>query len=404
VKGFGALGDGTNLDTSAIQGALDQCAKRGGEVVVPAGSYRVGSLVIGGNTTLRLDAGAELVGSCDAADYPMVTVRNEGRWVEGRRALIWAEHADHVRVLGPGKIVGCDAIGALRNPRGPLLVEMIGCRDVVLDGFSTSFQRDWSVHPTFCEDVTIRNLTIRSSLTNGDGIDVDSCRGVVIENCDIDSGDDAISLKSGRGVEAIGAGTPTEDVLISRCRLGSKSFAGIGIGTEMSGGIENVLVEHCVFSKGTNGIFVKSRTGRGGYIRNVWFEDIDAKAKAFLRIDLVNKGIVDSQSVPGLEGIPEVNGIGVSGARVDCDTVVEASNISGAKPLEGLYLLDISGSCRKGIYLSNVRGAVLRDMNVIGAKIYIHDTMGTGLDGAIAYTPTTSPSTRRARAATRADN
>ncbi len=197
VRQLGAIGDGASLDTAAIQAALDRCAERGGQVDVPAGNYRIGSLRIGANTTLRLEADAVLWGSCNADDYPIVTVRNEGRWMQGRRALLWADHADHIRVYGPGRIVGCDALGPLRNPRGPLLVELMRCDDVVLDGFFTTFQRDWSIHPAFCRDVSIRNLTIRSNLANGDGIDVDSCKNVSIEKCDIDSGDDAISLKSG---------------------------------------------------------------------------------------------------------------------------------------------------------------------------------------------------------------
>jgi polygalacturonase len=397
VRDAGATGNGIIFDTISIQSALDRCAARGGEVDIPEGNYLVGSLRIGGNTTLWLESGAALIGSANPDDYPITTVRNEGRWVQGRRSLLYAEHADHIRVLGPGKIVGCDAIGPLRNPRGPQLVELIACRDVVLDGFSTSYRRNWSIHPTFCQDVAIRNLTIRSNLTNGDGIDVDSCREVTIENCDIDSGDDAISLKSGRGLEALRTGAPTEDVLISHCKLGSKLFAGIGIGTEMSGGIRNVLVEHCMFSKGTNAIFIKSHTGRGGYIRHIWFEDIDADTKAFLRIDLLNKGIVDDRSVPGDEGIPEAADIGISDARVRCETLVEASNISGVKPLVGLSLLDISGICRKGIYLSNIENAEVRGVQIDGLRIFVHDVTGMGLEGAEAYTPSTEPSTRRGK-------
>ena len=103
----------------------------------------------------------------------------------------------------------------------------------------------------FAKTSSAQNLTIRSTptLSNGDGIDVDSSTHVLIENCDIDTGDDCISLKSGRGLSAVRLARPTEDVLIRNCSLGS-GFAGIGIGSEMSGGIRDVRIENCAFPKG----------------------------------------------------------------------------------------------------------------------------------------------------------
>jgi hypothetical protein len=401
VRELGATGVGASSDTSIFQNALDHCAVHGGEVDVPRGKYMIGSIVVGPNTTLRLEEGAVVWGSADADDYPVVTVRYEGRWVPGHRGLIYADHADHVRILGPGKIVGCRTLGYLRDPRGPVLVEMVGCRDVVLDGFSTSYERMWSIHPVLCDDFSAVNLTIRSvSRANGDGIDVDSCRNVRIENCDIDTGDDAISLKSGRGLEATRTGGPTENVLITRCKLGSKLFAAVGIGTEMSGGIRNVLIEHCLITSGANAFYIKSRTGRGGFMRDIWANDIESYARTFLRIDLLSKGIVDSETVPGEAGIPDVGDIGICDARVECQTLVEASNVSADKPLVGFSLLDISGSCRKGIFLSNVREALVRDIRMkgfSGALISIHNVVGIGLGNAVGYSPSTIPSTRRSR-------
>lgn len=199
VRNFGAVGDGTNLDTVAFQKAFDACAAKGGTVIVPAGHYLIGSVVVGGHTTLKIDTHATLIGSPNVADYPLTKVRFEGEFIQGHRSLISAENANHIAIEGAGTICGPPlSISTLRKPRGPLLIELTGCTNVTLDGFSTRYQRLWTIHPLLCKDVVARNLTIQSVGANGDGIDVDSCQDVLIDHCNINSGDDAISLKSGR--------------------------------------------------------------------------------------------------------------------------------------------------------------------------------------------------------------
>ncbi|HLP75847.1 MAG TPA: glycosyl hydrolase family 28-related protein, partial [Candidatus Paceibacterota bacterium] len=205
VRDFGAKGDGQTSDTATLQKALDACAKAGGgTVTVPAGVYLTGSLVMGSDTRLQLERNANLSGSADIKDYPLVKVRWEGEFSTGHGALICAEKAKNVSITGNGSIFGPPiSLSRLREPRGPSLIEFTECTNVVLDGFSTQYQQLWSIHPLFCRNFIARNLTIRSINFNGDGIDVDSCRDVLIENCDINTGDDAIALKSGRGLEAV---------------------------------------------------------------------------------------------------------------------------------------------------------------------------------------------------------
>jgi hypothetical protein len=204
IHDFGASGGGQTKDTVAFQKALDACAAAGGgTVVVPKGVYVIGSVVIGAKTTLRLASGANILGSPDIADYPLVRARFEGEFVQAHRALISAENADGISITGAGSIFGPPlTVSRLREPRGPVLIELTGCTNVVLEGFSTQYQQLWSIHLLYCQNVTARSLTIRTINTNGDGIDVDSSRDVMIERCSIDTGDDAISLKSGRGMEA----------------------------------------------------------------------------------------------------------------------------------------------------------------------------------------------------------
>ena len=139
VRDFGAVGDGTNKDTVAFQKALDACAvSGGGEVLVPAGRYLVGSVQIGNRTILRLEKNSILTGSADAADYPMIDVRWEGRWQPGRRALIYSANVDHTGIVGPGRIEGNSAVAAPQNPRGVVVLDPISCNDVRWEGFAVT--------------------------------------------------------------------------------------------------------------------------------------------------------------------------------------------------------------------------------------------------------------------------
>lgn len=253
IRDFGAVGDSTTKDTAAIQQALDRCwVLGGGEVLVPAGTYLTGAIALRSNTLLRLDKDAVLLGSPDFADYPVMQVRWEGKWIPGHVGLIYAVEANNTGVVGPGKIMGNHGLGGRPTPENPLrhpaLIEPLGCQNLRFEDFSTDYFRMWCLHPTYCQHIIIKNLTIRSTGGNGDGIDIDSCQHVLIEGCDINTGDDCISLKSGRGMEGYALRRTTEDVLIRHCTLADSIFACIGIGSETSGGIRNVRIEHCTFT------------------------------------------------------------------------------------------------------------------------------------------------------------
>jgi hypothetical protein len=343
VRDFGAQGDGQTKDTAALQKALDACtAAGGGTVVVPPGIYLTGSIVLGAKTSLKLDARASLLGSPNLADYPLVRVRWEGEFAEGHQALISAGNVDQIAILGPGFIFGPPlTVSANRNPRGPVLIELTEARDVVLDGFTTQYQRLWSIHLLFCRNLVARNLTIRSTSYNGDGIDVDSCQDVLIERCNINTGDDAISLKSGRGLAALRLGRPTENVVIRDCTLASSIFAGIGFGSEMSGGIRAVRLENCTIAGRQNGILFKSREGRGGFFEDISGVNLTVQdSPTFLAIDLLKKGIQASDPVPGaVEQWARVNRIQFHHVRVkDVAALILAQNIPAGRPMDGLSL------------------------------------------------------------------
>jgi polygalacturonase len=262
---LGAKGDGVTKDTQAIQQALDRCAVLGGgEVVVSPGTYLIGAIRIGSRTTLRLAEGATLQGSPDKADYPVVQVRWEGRWVPGYIGLVWAQQARDVSITGKGRIVASMAftrrIEEGTGLRHPCLLEFVDVQGLSVTEVYTEQNAMWSIHPVYCEDVVFRGVTVKGG---ADGIDVDSCARIVIDHCDFDTVDDCISLKSGRGMEGNVIAKPTEDVTITDCSFRDQHWACIGIGSETSAGIRRVLVERCqCLAARTFAIYLKTRPGR----------------------------------------------------------------------------------------------------------------------------------------------
>jgi hypothetical protein len=389
VRDFGVVGDGTTKDTAAFQKALDTCAvSGGGEVLVPAGKYLIGSVQLGNRTTLRLEKDTVIMGSPDAEDYPMIDIRWEGRWQPGRRALIYASNVDDIGIVGPGSIEGDPGVAAPQNPRGVVILEPINCNGVLWDGFSISQGGNWATHPTHCTDVTIRNLTIRG---RRDGIDVDSCKNVLIENCDIESGDDCVSLKSGRGMNGARIGKPTENVTIRNSTMVGGRFACIGIGSETSGGVRNVTIENCTFTARTHAIYIKTRIGRAGVTEGIAGNNLTIAGGGFLRINLTRGGNTNTADDPveGLLGYPEARNLSFSNVTLnDATVLLEAFLVAPEKPIDGLTLSNISGATAKGMTIQHAKNVVLNRIDVTGFEgplLAVNDVTGTGLEGAAAY-------------------
>lgn len=386
VSLYGATGNGLSKDTAAFQRALDTCAvSGGGEVFVPQGRYLIGSIQLGNRTTLRLAPGAVLVGSGDPADYPTIDVRWEGRTQPGRRALIHAENVERIAIVGPGRIRGNAEVAASQNPRGSVVLEAMNCAGVTWDGFTVLQAGNWATHPTHCTDVLIRNLTIRG---RRDGIDIDSCSRVRIENCDIDTGDDCISLKSGRGLNGARLMRPTEDVEISGCLLRGTHWACIGIGSETSGGIRRIRIRDTVFAdSATHALYIKSRVGRAASIEDIVVEDCEVRAGNFLRFNLSsagNKNTADDP-MPGALGLVSARNFRFTKLRLACKTLVEATQIPDEAPLRHVELRDITGTCTQGMFWRNVRGLHLSNVNLAcatGPLLSTESCTGTGLDSA----------------------
>lgn len=398
VRDFGAIGDGTTKDTRAFQKALDTCAVNGGgEVLAPAGKYLIGSIQLGNRTFLRLEKDTVLAGSPDLADYPMCDVRWEGRWQPGRRGLVYATAADHIGIVGPGRIEG-SAWGTnspVDGTRNPVVLEPVSCDDVRWEGFTVKQGGHWATHPTYCTNVVIRNLDISGGR---DGIDVDSCKGVLIDGCTIANGDDCISLKSGRGMDGARLSRPCEDILITNCTLTGIRFACVGIGSETSGGVRNVRIEHCKMKSFTHTIYIKTRIGRAGINEDISGDDLDILGGDFLRINLVKGGNNSTADDPveGLIGYPTGRNFNFSNVRMQAGSkaVLIGTEVSALRPMQGLTLTNITGTCAAGLTLANMTGVVLKDIKVSGFSgplLSIWNVTGTGLEGAATMVPPVDP-------------
>ncbi len=400
VRTFGATGDGATKDTAAFQKALDICAVNGGgDVLVPEGTYLIGSIQIGNKTILRFDAGAVLKGSPDIDDYPVIDIRWEGRWQPGHRGLIYSSVVEHTGIVGPGRIEGSTAFGGTNGAgglRNPVVLEPISCTDVRWEGFTVVQGGNWATHPTYCTGLLIQAIAVTS---NRDGIDVDSCKNVRIDSCNISTGDDSISLKSGRGMDGARLAKPCENILITNCNLTDRTFACVGIGSETSGGVRNVLIQHCKMTglgASSDDIYIKTRIGRAGDNINIAADDLDVLAGNFLRINLTKGGNSSTADDPveGLVGYPLGQNLRFTNIRVTSNTLVKATEISALKPLQSLTLTNLSGTCKTAITLANIVGANLRDIKVTGYDgplLGIVNVTGTGLDGAEAIPAPVDP-------------
>ncbi len=246
VRAYGARGDRKTNDQAAIQAALDACSKAGGGTVYfPAGDYLSGSLRIPSRVTLHIDSGATLYASTDARDYKTT----------GRGQLLVAQKAEHIAIVGAGRIHGQGTAdygrgkGQKEPPAfrtGILLFE--DCRNILVRDVTILYSDAWTLHFRRCENVTVDGVTIHNNYyrTNSDGIDPNSCRNVRISNCHIVAGDDCIVLKATEPY-------PCENVVVTNCTLETIATA-LKLGTESQGDFRNIHFSNCTIRNSPVGI------------------------------------------------------------------------------------------------------------------------------------------------------
>lgn len=246
IADYGAVSDTTRLSTTAVQKAIDSCnAAGGGTVSVPAGNYKIGSIVLRSNVTLNLENGATLYGSTDIADYqPMTTDYVSLRTNVPTIQLIYADNASNVAITGLGTIDGRGkAFPKLTwNDEGitrPHLLRLIRCSDVTVSGVTLKNSGCWMQHYLACDRVKILGITvINRNNYNNDALDLDGCHNVTVSDMIADSDDDGITLKST-------SPRLCEDITISNCVVSSHCNA-IKLGTETNGGFRNIIVRGVV--------------------------------------------------------------------------------------------------------------------------------------------------------------
>ena len=267
IKSYGAIGDGVTLNTEALQKTIDACSESGGGVVwIPAGKFVIGTVHIKSNITLSLDHGAELLGSQDMNDYP---VDKLSRAREGQsQCLLYAKDATNIRFEGLGIIDGRGTHVTFprsrpgqRGDNRPRLFRFENCENLTFSGLTYKNPAFWGIHLVDCKNIHFNAVTVRfrNNNFNNDGLDLDGCENVLIENCDIDSGDDAICLKSSKN--------PCRNIVVRGCKMSSNTAA-LKFGASSRGGFIDVKVSNCYFYDSPMGA-IKLELVDGGRMENI---------------------------------------------------------------------------------------------------------------------------------------
>jgi polygalacturonase len=354
---FGAKADGVTLNTRPINDAIDACSKKGGGVVlIPEGFWITGPVQLKSNVNLHLKRNAVLQVTDDLSQFKLVAGNWEGIPQMRNQSPVSATNATNIAITGFGIIDGNGdawrmvkkdkltesnwkklvASGGIlsddkktwyptasslygtkfKNPGAispektaafydsvkdflrPNLLVLTNCKKILLEGITFQNSPAWNLHPLMCQDITVRNVQVKNPwyAQNGDGIDVESCKNVLIENSTFDVGDDGLCIKSGRDAEGRKRAMPTENVIIRNCIVYA-AHGGFVVGSEMSGGARNIWVDNCTFVGTDIGIRFKTTRGRGGVVENIWISNISMK-------DIVGEAILFDMYYEAKDPVP----------------------------------------------------------------------------------------------------
>lgn len=320
IRDYGAVEGGKVKNTRAINRAIEAAHDAGGgRVVIPDGTWLTGAIHLKSNVNLHLSDEALVLFNPELKDYlPAVFSRHEGMECYKPSGLIYALQCENIAITGRGRLHGqgkpwwgnretrkmsldgktvtdgtkrlnelCTAGVPVAQRRldgsegdfiRPSFINPVKCTNVFIEGITILYGPMWTVNPVYCENVVIRKVTVRTEgdyghTPNGDGINPDSCKNVLIEYCDMDTGDDCFTIKSGRAEDGLRVGRPCENIVIRHCQ-GRQGHGGVVIGSETSGGIRNIYIHDCTFNGTDRGLRFKTARGRGAVIENIWAENI----------------------------------------------------------------------------------------------------------------------------------
>ncbi|AUS07043.1 glycoside hydrolase family 28 protein [Pseudotamlana carrageenivorans] len=457
---FGAIGNGLFKNTLAFEKSISQVSQKGGgKVIVPRGIWLTGPITLQSNINLYLESGAIILFSKDFDDYPLKKVSFEGLNTVRCISPINANNAQNIAITGNGIIDGNgdawrpvkkmkmtdnqwnslkksggvlsddgklwfpsesskqgyenttdfnvpnaennEDLIAVKDFLRPVMVSLVQCKKVLLDGPTFQNSPAWNIHPLMCEDLIFRNLTVRNPWysQNGDGLDLDSCKNALIYNNTFDVGDDAICIKSGKNKDGRDRKFPTENVIVKN-NVVYHGHGGVVVGSEMSSGVKNVHVSNCSFIGTDTGLRFKSTRGRGGVVENVFISNIDMidiKADA-IRFNLyyggkspVSDGLTTNKEVNSTEEVlvevteetPSfknifMNNIHVSGA--------EKAGFFMGLPEMNLKNINLSNAvlkANKGVEIVDVDGLKLKNVQILTPEkkaITIYNGKNVNLD------------------------
>lgn len=418
---YGAQEGVGGKNTEAFRRAVDDLAFMGGGVlVVPPGMWVTGPVRLRSHIELHLERGAYVVFSYDREEFPLTVTNYEGTPRIRAISPVSAQDEEDVAITGEGILDGNgeawrpvkqskltpsqwsfltrtgvtdggmwfpsrssyeghhhpdidpDSPGALKAAEEyydyyrPVMVSLVRCRRVLLEGVTFQNSPAWNLHPLFCEHVTLSGLTVRNPwyAQNGDGLDLESCRYVEIRDCGFDVGDDAICLKAGKNRKAREIRFPTEYVTIEGCTV-YHGHGGFVVGSEMSRGVRHVRVKNCTFIGTDIGVRIKSTLGRGGVVEDIHLSNIRMKdiTKEAVLLSMRYSGALD-EDCPDREDIPEFRDIHMD--HLVCDGAAVALAVYGLKlqPIHHITMKDCVFRAGKSILTQYVKDLTLEGVEV----------------------------------------
>ena len=410
ITKYGAVADGKTLATEAIKKAIEECSKKGGgRVVVPAGEFLTGAVHLKSNVNLHISKDATLKFSMNPKDYlPIVHTRWEGMELMHLSPFIYAYEQQNIAITGEGTLDGQGKAFFWKwhgNPRyggdpnvisqkpdraklyemmqkgvpvserifgensylRPQFIQPYKCKNVLIEGVKIIDSPMWEVHPVLCENVMVRKLHIATHGPNNDGCDPESCKDVLIEDCYFDTGDDCIAIKSGRNEDGRRINVPTENVIVRGCEM-KDGHGGITIGSEISGGVQNVFGENCTMDSPNldHALRVKNNASRGGLIENFYFRNITIGqvAHAIITIDFNYEEGAKGKFTPVMRNFVAEN---IKSGK--SEYVMDAQGFENA-PIENITIKNSTfDNVAKGIIAANLKNTEIENVRVNGKLI-----------------------------------
>ena len=441
LKKFGAVGDGLTLNTKTFEKAIAALSKKGGgRLVVPQGVWFTGPIVLKSNIELHLEVGAVIQFSGDEELYPLIQTSFEGLDTRRCQSPLSANGCENIAITGRGVIDGngqcwrpvkkakvteaqwkevLSRPGGVESKKGywvpnagyakaeasanmnvpnakseeewntfrrflrPVMISLVNCKNVLLQGVIFQNSPAWNIHPLMCENIIIDDVLARnpSYAQNGDALDLESCKNALIVNSKFDAGDDGICIKSGKDADGRRRGRPCENVVVDGCTV----FAGHGgfvVGSEMSGGVRNILVERCQFLGTDVGLRFKSTRGRGGIVENIYIDNVSmtdiktdaitfnmyygGKSVAEMLADGDNPDNVTKQ--PVTEETPIFRNIDIK--NIVCNGAGRAMEFNGLPemPINGIRLQNIQIQAKSDAVFNNCQNIKQRNVHIMVEK------------------------------------